>query len=259
MIGAIEIGILGFCLRCEDVLQLPFAKYIYGDLTPIADGTRFGKAFILMTLVLAFVAAIVYLAWLLERPVLLVPALDRLGRAALGALALGPRRRRRRLVEGDRARRLGALLGGLALARRARRAGGGRVAGRARAAPERVRPLLAGSRRADRARARRGDVPRARAGPAPARPLDAALRRGAAREDLARLRLPSRGARSTTSSCVRGSPRRGRGRSRGSGAASAARRWSAIAVLLAGGDPGRLEAAAAAGLADRSPRRWQQR
>ena len=27
----------------EDVLQLPFSKYIYGDLTPIADGTRFGK------------------------------------------------------------------------------------------------------------------------------------------------------------------------------------------------------------------------
>ena len=52
--GAIEIGILGFCLRAEDVLQLPFSKYIYGDLTPIADGTRFGKAFVLMTLVLAW-------------------------------------------------------------------------------------------------------------------------------------------------------------------------------------------------------------
>ncbi len=75
VIGAIEIGILSFCLRAEDVLQLPFSKYIYGDLTPIADGTRFGKAFILMTLVLALVAAVIYLAWLLEWPLLLVPAL----------------------------------------------------------------------------------------------------------------------------------------------------------------------------------------
>jgi copper transport protein len=75
VIGAIEIGILGFCLRTEDVLQLPFSKYIYGDLTPITDGTRFGRAFVLMTLALALVAALIYLAWLLERPLLLVPAL----------------------------------------------------------------------------------------------------------------------------------------------------------------------------------------
>jgi copper transport protein len=80
-VGAIEIGIAAFCLRCEDVLQLPFGKYIYGDLTPIAQGTRFGKAFIVMTLGFAFVAAFVYLAWLLERSALLVPAF-------IGSLAL---------------------------------------------------------------------------------------------------------------------------------------------------------------------------
>ena len=75
VVGAIELGIVAFALRCEDVLQLPFSKYIYGDLTPIADGTRFGRAFTTMTLALAFVAALLYLAWLLERPSLLVPAL----------------------------------------------------------------------------------------------------------------------------------------------------------------------------------------
>ena len=75
VIGAIEVGILAFCLRCEDVLQLPFSRYIYGDLTPIADGTRFGQAFIYMTLGFALVAALVYLAWLLERPLLNAPAL----------------------------------------------------------------------------------------------------------------------------------------------------------------------------------------
>ena len=75
VLGAIEVGILAFCLRAEDVLQLPFGKYIYGDLTPIAQGTRFGKAFIIMTLGFAFVSAFLFLAWLLERTILLVPAL----------------------------------------------------------------------------------------------------------------------------------------------------------------------------------------
>ncbi len=74
-VGAIQVGILAFCLRCEDVLQLPFSTYLYGDLTPIAEGTRFGKAFIVMTLGFAFVSALVYLAWLLERSLLLLPAL----------------------------------------------------------------------------------------------------------------------------------------------------------------------------------------
>jgi copper transport protein len=75
VVGVVEIGILAFCLRCEDVLQLPFAQYIYGDLTPIADGTRFGQAFVIMTLGFAIVGAIIYLAWLLERPTLHLPAL----------------------------------------------------------------------------------------------------------------------------------------------------------------------------------------
>ncbi|HEY4349305.1 MAG TPA: copper resistance protein CopC [Gaiellaceae bacterium] len=73
-IGAIQVGIVAFCLRCEDVLQLPFGKYVYGDLTPIAQGTRFGKAFVLMTLGFALVSAFVFLAWLFERTALLVPA-----------------------------------------------------------------------------------------------------------------------------------------------------------------------------------------
>jgi copper transport protein len=74
-IGAVEVGIAAFCLRCEDVLQLPFSKYLYGDLTPIADGTRFGEAFVVMTLGFAAVSALVYLAWLLEMPRLYAAAL----------------------------------------------------------------------------------------------------------------------------------------------------------------------------------------
>jgi copper transport protein len=77
--AVLEVGILAFCLRCQDVLQLPFGTFLYGDLSPISD-TRFGKAFIAMTLGFALVAAFVYIAWLLDRPALLWPAL---------ALALG--------------------------------------------------------------------------------------------------------------------------------------------------------------------------
>ncbi len=75
VVGVVELGILAFCLRCQDVLQLPFGKFLYGDLSPISTETRFGKAFVAMTLGFALVAALVYLAWLLDRRVLLWPAL----------------------------------------------------------------------------------------------------------------------------------------------------------------------------------------
>jgi copper transport protein len=75
VIGVLEVGILAFLLRAEDALQLPFERFIYGDLSPIAAGTRFGIAFIVMTLGFAVVAALVFLAWLIDRPGLLWPAL----------------------------------------------------------------------------------------------------------------------------------------------------------------------------------------
>jgi copper transport protein len=75
VVGVLEVGIAAFLLRCEDVLQLPFGKFLYGDLSPISGGTRYGKAFVAMTLGFALVAAFLYLAWLLERESLLVPAL----------------------------------------------------------------------------------------------------------------------------------------------------------------------------------------
>jgi copper transport protein len=74
-VAAIHIGILAFILRAEDALQLPFGRLLYGDLTPIATGTRFGEAFIAMTLGYAFVAALLVLAWLTDRRALLWPAL----------------------------------------------------------------------------------------------------------------------------------------------------------------------------------------
>jgi copper transport protein len=70
---ALHAGILAFSLRAEDALQLPFGRFLYGDLSPMAQ-TRFGVAFVTMTLVFALVLALVYLSWLLDRVEPLVPA-----------------------------------------------------------------------------------------------------------------------------------------------------------------------------------------
>ena len=72
-VGALEVGTLAFLLRAEDALQLPFVDFLYGDLSPLAK-TRFGTAFVAMTLGYALVAALVFLAWLTDREGLLWPA-----------------------------------------------------------------------------------------------------------------------------------------------------------------------------------------
>ncbi len=63
----LELGILAFFLRAEDVLRLPFTRFLDADLSPIAGGTRYGTAFIAMTLGFALVAALLFLAWLSGR------------------------------------------------------------------------------------------------------------------------------------------------------------------------------------------------
>ena len=72
-VGAIEVGVLAFLLRAEDALQLPFGNFLYGDLSPLAK-MRFGVAFVAMTLGFVLVSALMFLAWLTDRPVLLWPA-----------------------------------------------------------------------------------------------------------------------------------------------------------------------------------------
>ena len=73
-VGVLETGIAAFLLRAQDALQLPFRRFLYGDLSPISGGTRFGAAFTSMELGFAFVAALLYLAWLTGRRQLLWPA-----------------------------------------------------------------------------------------------------------------------------------------------------------------------------------------
>jgi copper transport protein len=88
-IGALmtlNVGIAAFILRAEDALQLPFGRLLYGDLSPIAR-SRFGTAFIVMTLGFALVTAFLFLAWLTDRAVLLWPAFV-LGLAFAAGLSL---------------------------------------------------------------------------------------------------------------------------------------------------------------------------
>ncbi|MFN2627587.1 MAG: copper resistance CopC/CopD family protein, partial [Gaiellaceae bacterium] len=86
-VGVLEVGILAFLLRAEDALQLPFGRFLYGDLSPLSGGTRFGAAFIAMTLGFALVTAFLFLAWLTDRTWLLWPAFV-LGLAFASGLSL---------------------------------------------------------------------------------------------------------------------------------------------------------------------------
>ena len=86
-VAVIEVGIGAFMLRAEDALQLPLVDFLYGDLSPLANGTRFGIAFVAMTLGFAVVAALVYLAWLTGRRRLLWAAFA-LGAALSSGLSL---------------------------------------------------------------------------------------------------------------------------------------------------------------------------
>jgi copper transport protein len=84
--ATLNVGIAAFLLRAEDALQLPFGRLLYGDLRPIAQ-TRFGTAFIAMTLGFALVTAFLFLSWLTGKEVLLWPAFL-LGLAFVSGLSL---------------------------------------------------------------------------------------------------------------------------------------------------------------------------
>ncbi|HEX8793309.1 MAG TPA: copper resistance CopC family protein [Polyangiaceae bacterium] len=52
IVVVLESGIAAFLLRGEDALQLPFSRFLYGDLSPLADGTRFGQTFVVIAVLL---------------------------------------------------------------------------------------------------------------------------------------------------------------------------------------------------------------
>ena len=71
----IDVGILAFVLRAENALQLTFVDLLYGDLSPFAEQTRFGIAFLVTMVGFGAVAALAILAWSFDRTVLLWPTL----------------------------------------------------------------------------------------------------------------------------------------------------------------------------------------
>jgi copper transport protein len=73
--AAIDVGILAFVLRAENALHLSFVDLMYGDLSPFAEKTRFGIAFLVTMIGFGAVAGLAILAWGFARPVLLWPAL----------------------------------------------------------------------------------------------------------------------------------------------------------------------------------------
>ena len=87
IVTVLETGITSFLLRGEDFLQLPFSRFLYGDLSPLASGTRFGQTFVIMELGFALVAALIYLAWLTDRNALLWVAFG-LGLVFISGLSL---------------------------------------------------------------------------------------------------------------------------------------------------------------------------
>jgi copper transport protein len=87
IVVVLESGIVSFLLRGEDFLQLPFSRFLYGDLQPLASGTRFGQTFVIMELGFALIAALIYLAWLVERDAFLWAAFG-LGLVFVSGLSL---------------------------------------------------------------------------------------------------------------------------------------------------------------------------
>jgi copper transport protein len=73
--AVIDVGIASFVSRASNALQLPAADLLYGDLQPFAEKTRFGVAFLVMTVGFSVVASLLLLAWVFDRMELRWPAL----------------------------------------------------------------------------------------------------------------------------------------------------------------------------------------
>jgi copper transport protein len=65
-LSVINVGIAAFVVRASNALQLPFGDLLYGDLEPFAEKTRFGVAFLVMTVGFGTVAALLALAWVFD-------------------------------------------------------------------------------------------------------------------------------------------------------------------------------------------------
>jgi copper transport protein len=71
---ALNAGIAGFVIRSANALQVSSVDLLYADLSPFAESTRFGKAFLVTTLGFGVCLTILVVAWVLDRPTLRWPA-----------------------------------------------------------------------------------------------------------------------------------------------------------------------------------------
>lgn len=71
----VDAGITALLLRADAALQLPFDRFLYADLSPFAGGTRFGVAWVWMTLGGALVGTLLTVGWLRRSRAPLWPAL----------------------------------------------------------------------------------------------------------------------------------------------------------------------------------------
>ena len=71
---ALNAGIIGFVIRSANALQVSGVDLLYADLSPFAEETRFGIAFLVTTLGFGVCLTILALSWVLDRPGLRWPA-----------------------------------------------------------------------------------------------------------------------------------------------------------------------------------------
>jgi copper transport protein len=73
-VAAVNAGIIGFVIRSANALQVSGVDLLYADLSPFAESTRFGIAFLVTTLGFGICLTILAVAWVLDRPALRWPA-----------------------------------------------------------------------------------------------------------------------------------------------------------------------------------------
>jgi len=71
---ALNTGIAGFVIRSANALQVSGVDLLYADLSPFAEATRFGNAFLVTTFGFGICLTILVLAWVLDAPLLRWPA-----------------------------------------------------------------------------------------------------------------------------------------------------------------------------------------
>ena len=104
----VDVGIAAFVLRASNALQLPIADLPYGDLQPFAEKTRFGIAFLVMTVGFGVVAALLLVSWIFDRLALRWLALASRSRSSRGSRCRATRRRSR-MPRGSRSSRTGCI------------------------------------------------------------------------------------------------------------------------------------------------------